>query len=192
MPLCGHKKFSNVWTSIIRVRNPGQTNHILPVFFPPLPGPSVWLQASSLALPPSMTQSQLLTTGHSPQMALVSVSHHWGLWLADNGVLTWSTHFLHGPAQDIKISLLTSALLPAAGHGIGLDKHYSFKVQFTFIEPSIMVTFSLDLVAAFVWFVYLLNNSHILVSLSHEEVIMFEALIVFLASSLVQEWFWSF
>ena len=29
---------------------------ILPVFFPPLPGPRVWLQASSLALPPSIMQ----------------------------------------------------------------------------------------------------------------------------------------
>lgn len=161
--------------------------------FPPCRAPACGSRPRAWPCPPPWRSlSQLLTTGHSPQMALVSVSHHWGLWLADNGVLTWSTHCLHGPAQDIKISLLTSALLPAAGHGIGLDKHYSFKVQFTFIEPSIMVTFSLDLVAAFVWFVYLLNNSHILVSLSHEEVIMFEALIVFLASSLVQEWFWSF
>lgn len=90
-------------------------------------------------------------TLHS-DVSLVSLPSLSGLWRSDNGVLTWSLPAW--AAQDIKISLLTSASLPAAGHGIRLDKHYSFKVQFTFMELSIMVTCSLDLVAAFVWFIF--------------------------------------
>ena len=168
------------------MRSPGQTNHKSYLSsFPPCRAPACGSRPRAwLCRPPCRCPS---SCPHS-DVSLVSPPSLSGLWRPDNGVLTWSLPAAWA-AQDIKISLLTSALLPAAGHGIRLDKHYSFKVQFTFMELSIMVTFSLDSVAAFVWFLYLLNNSHILVSLSHEEVIMFEALIVFLASSLVQEWF---
>lgn len=146
--LCVVKRnFSNVWTSIIWVRSPGQTNHKSYLSsFPPCRAPACGSRPRAwLCHPPCRSPR---SCPHS-DVSLVSPPSLSGLWRPDNGILTWSLPAAWA-AQDIKISLLTSALLPAAGHGIRLDKHYSFKVQFTFMELSNMVTFSLDSVAAFV------------------------------------------
>ena len=74
--LCAPKKFSTV--SFER-----SLTNISPVFFPPFPGPRVWLHASSLARPPSMTQWCSLSTDVSSCLPC-----HWsdeGCCHADNG-----------------------------------------------------------------------------------------------------------
>ena len=130
----------NVWTSVIWVRNPGQTNHHVSYLssFPPCRAPECGSRPPAWLCPPPSCSCQLVSTDVSSCLPSLSV----GLW-QQTMLCPYLVSSLPAWADTRYKDFTFNIRLAPSCRTWG--KHYSFKVQFTFIELSIMVTFHLIL-----------------------------------------------